>query len=80
MTGISLLVTAWKSKLAERIAANLYDNMTLHKLMWIVRLVPVAVMLVLIIGFIGGSIWVGKEQDEMLRQMNVVLAIATGGK
>ena len=34
----------------------------------------------LIAGFIIGSIWVGKEQDEMLRQMNVVLAIATGGK
>ena len=30
-------------------------------------------------GFILGSMWIGKEQDEMMRQMVAVLTIATGG-
>jgi len=33
----------------------------------------------LIAGFIIGSLWVGKGQDEMMRQMVSVLRIATGG-
>ena len=33
----------------------------------------------LIAGFIIGSLWVGKDQDEMMRQMVAVLMIATGG-
>ena len=33
----------------------------------------------LIAGFIIGSLWVGKGQDEMMRQMVAVLRIATGG-
>lgn len=32
----------------------------------------------IIIGYVIGSIWVGKEQDEMMRQMVKVLLIATG--
>jgi len=32
----------------------------------------------LIAGFILGSLWVGKEQDEMIRQMTMVLTIARG--
>ena len=33
----------------------------------------------LIAGFIVGSMWVGKGQDEMMRQMVAVLIVATGG-
>ena len=33
----------------------------------------------LIAGFIIGSLWIGKGQDEMMRQMVAVLMIATGG-
>ena len=33
----------------------------------------------LIAGFIIGSIWVGKGQDEMMRQAVQAIRIATGG-
>ena len=33
----------------------------------------------IIAGFIIGSMWVGKGQDEMMRQMVAVLMVATGG-
>ncbi|KKW11103.1 MAG: hypothetical protein UY48_C0026G0010 [Candidatus Gottesmanbacteria bacterium GW2011_GWB1_49_7] len=33
----------------------------------------------LIAGFVIGSIWVGKNQDEMMRQAVQALRIATGG-
>ena len=33
----------------------------------------------LIAGFVIGSLWIGKSQDEMMRQMVAVLKIATGG-
>ena len=33
----------------------------------------------LIAGFVIGSIWVSKDQDEMMRQIVAVLRIATGG-
>ena len=33
----------------------------------------------LIIGFVIGSIWVGKGQDEMMRQAVQAIRIATGG-
>ena len=33
----------------------------------------------LIAGFIIGSLWIGKSQDEMIRQMVQALQIATGG-
>ncbi len=31
------------------------------------------------IGFFIGSFWIGKDQDEMMRQMTQVVMIATGG-
>ena len=31
------------------------------------------------IGFLAGSLWIGKGQDEMMRQMVQVVLIATGG-
>ena len=33
----------------------------------------------LIAGFVIGSLWVGKNQDEMMRQAVQALMIATGG-
>jgi len=33
----------------------------------------------LIAGFVIGSMWVGKSQDEMMRQLTQALMIATGG-
>jgi len=33
----------------------------------------------LIAGFVIGSLWVGKSQDEMMRQMVQALQIAIGG-
>ena len=33
----------------------------------------------LITGFVIGSLWVGKGQDEMMRQLVQALRIATGG-
>lgn len=33
----------------------------------------------LIAGYILGSIWVGKEQDEMIRQLAQAVKLATGG-
>ena len=34
----------------------------------------------LIAGYICGSMWIGKSQDEMMRQMVAALVIATGVK
>ena len=33
----------------------------------------------LVAGFVVGSLWVGKSQDEMMRQLSQALQIATGG-
>jgi len=33
----------------------------------------------LIAGYFIGSLWVGKSQDEMIRQLSQALQIATGG-
>jgi len=33
----------------------------------------------LIVGYFIGSIWVGKSQDEMIRQLTQASQIATGG-
>ena len=33
----------------------------------------------LIAGFVIGSLWIGKGQDEMMRQMVQAIKIATGG-
>lgn len=33
----------------------------------------------IIAGYVFGSMWVGKEQDEMIRQLAQALKLATGG-
>ena len=76
---MNILILILQSKIAERVADKLYNNMTRNRIKWIVRLAPVAGMVILIAGYIVGSLWVGKGQDEMMRQLAQALMIATGG-
>ena len=76
---MNILILILQSKIAERVADRLYDNMTRNILTWVVRLTPVMAAIILVIGFAIGSLWVGKGQDEMMRQMVQVIRITTGG-
>lgn len=60
------------------LAEKIYNNMTIHQTMWIIRLIPVVITILLIVGFLIGSYWVDKSGDEMMRQMTMVLMIARG--
>ena len=76
---MNILILILQSKIAERVADRLYDNMTRNRLEWAIRLTPVMAAIILVIGFAIGSLWVGKGQDEMMRQMVQVIRITTGG-